>query len=235
MKGSIRNYFSFGLVIFVMSFNLLADQKQDPALTTSMLNRYSLVSPQVLAKRHYWMEIGIQSDTGLNETGLQAGIGYRLNFFGFDLHFSAGKTNYGMIRNVVTYTQSSDNAQNAEIVIPRSKSDSWSYLYFGPGLSITSRLFSGYLPQFTERVRVGMVYGNFNDNVNQIPFKSFILNAETSLIYQLKPENHWSICGSLNLNSGMLVRYYQNSQGIKQSYGIPIGWIGTSISMLYDF
>jgi hypothetical protein len=223
------------MINFALSFNAWADQQQDPALTTNMLNRFSLVSPQVLAKRHYWMEVGLQSDLGFYGAGLQTGIGYRLNYFGFDLRLSAGKTSYGMINSIVTYTQNSTNAQNAEVTILRSKSDSWNYWSIEPGLSISSRLFSGSLSQFTERVRVGFIYGNFKDSVNNIPFKSFILNAETSLIYQLIPNGPWSMCGSLSWNSGMLVRRYQDSLGDNQSYALPIGWIGSSLSMQYAF
>lgn len=223
------------LLYSILSFSTFADQQQDPALTRNMLNQYSLVSPQVLLDRHYWFELGIQSDIGFNSAGIQTGIGYKLNYFGFDLRFSLGKTNYGTIRNITTYSQTSEYANYAEIVIPRSKSDSWSYAHIEPGLSITSRFFSGYLPQLTERVRVGFIYGNFKDSVNQIPFRSYILNAETSLIYQMNPNDPWSICGSLYLKSGMLVRYYQDSQGNNQSYGLPTGWLGTNVSMIYDF
>lgn len=235
MKTQLKYFLTCNLLAFAFNFKAMADQQQDPALTKAMLNQYSLISPQILAERHYWLELGLLSDFGLSESGLLTGIGYRLNYFGFDFRFSAGKTTYRKLHSLASHNQSTDTSSHPEIDLPRSKTDSWSYWSIEPGFSISNRLFSGYLPQFTERVRVGFNYGNYNDNVNNIPFKSYILNVETSIIYQLKPEDPWSLCGSLNWNTGMLVRYYVDSEGKNQSYGLPASWLGTSIGMLYTF
>ena len=234
MKAKSKFIFLTFIVTFGTSFSIWADQ-QDPALTKAMLDRYSLISPTVLENHHYWIELGYQSDLGFNQSGLQTGVGYRLNYFGFDMRFSSGKTTYGMFHKLEPYNSNKEYADNSESVLSRKDSDSWSYWYLEPGLSISGRYFSGILPQFTERVRVGFIYGNFKDNVNHIPFKSFVLNAETSLIYQLNPNSPWSLCGSLNWNSGMLVRYYVNTSGLSKSYGIPADWIGTTLGMIYSF
>jgi hypothetical protein len=235
MKTQLKYFLACTLLVFTFSYKALADQQQDPALTKAMLNQYSLITPQILAERHYWLELGLQSDIGLSEAGVQTGIGYRLNYFGIDFRFSAGKTSYRKIHSLASHNQLTEVDPNPEIDLTRNKSDSWSYWSLEPGFSISSRLFSGYLPKFTERVRVGLNYGSYEDNINHIPFKSYILNVETSVIYQLRPDYPWSLCGSLNWNSGMLVRYYVDSEGKNQSYGLPASWVGTSLGMLYSF
>jgi hypothetical protein len=231
----IQYFLSCTLLVFALSFNVFADQQQDPELTRAMLNKYSLISPQVLAERHYWVEMGMQSDLGLSEAGIQTGIGYRLNYFGADIRVSAGKTSYRKINSLALKNENTETPLTPEIDLPRNKSDSWSYWSLEPGFSISDRFFTGYLPKFTERVRVGFNYGNYEDTVNHIPFKSFILNVESSIIYQLKPESPWSLCGSINWSSGMLVRYYVDSEGKNQSYGLPASWVGTSLGMIYAF
>ena len=232
MHNLLKYFLSCCLLLLLYSSTVLADQQQDPALTQAMLNQYSLISPQILAGRHYWVEIALKSDMSLGEAGFETGIGYRFNYFGTDLRLAFGKTTYGKIRSLAAHNLNTDTTQNAEIFLSRNKSDSWNYWSLEPGLSVASRLLSGQLSELTERARVGFIYGKYTDNVYQIPFTSYILSVESSIIYQ-RPDTPWSLCGSLNWNTGMLVRYYDEPN--KQSYGLPASWLGSSLALQYAF
>jgi hypothetical protein len=233
MKNQLRNILTFIFLFFAVIFNVSADQQQDPALIQDMLAKYSLITPQILAKRHYWLELALANNLGFNEPGLMAEIGYRMNYFGFDLRLAKGKSSYGDMRNLATSNVNTDPSENTEIDLPRNNTDLWGHWSVGPGFSVANQFFSGVLSRFTERVRAGIAIGNYNDDVNHIPFKSYIFNVETSVVYQLRPNAPWSLCGSLNWNSGMLVRDYSDTQ--LKSYGLPISWIGSSLGLEYAF
>ena len=215
-----------------MSFTATADQQQDPELVNSMLSKYSLMNPQILANRHFWLELAMQNNLSFNEPGLLAGIGYRINYLGFDLRLTKGKSSYGKIKRLALHNENTDPSDNIEIDLPRNKSDLWSHWSVGPGFSISSKFFSGFLSGVTERVRAGFTFGNYNDDINNIPFKSYILNVETSVLFQLG-SSPWSLCGSLNWNSGMLVRDYKD--GELEPYGLPVSWVGSSLGLEYAF
>ena len=232
MKMKLRYFFSCSFLIFAMSFSAAADQQQDPELIRSMLSKYSLMNPQILANRHFWLELGMQNNLSFNEPGLLAAIGYRINYLGFDLRLTKGKSSYGEIRRLASRNENTDPSDNIEIDLARNKSDLWSHWSISPGLSVSNQFFSGFLSGVTERVRAGFTFGKYNDDVNDIPFKSYILNVETSVLFQLK-SSPWSLCGSLNWNSGMLVRDYKDSDLIP--YGIPVSWVGSSLGLEYAF
>ncbi len=233
MKNQLKYFVACIFLVFAISFKAAADQQQDPALIQSMLSKYSLKNSQILANRHFWLELGVQNNLSFNEPGLLVGIGYRMNYFGFDFRFSKGKSSYGEIRRLATPNESTESSDNIEIDLPRNKSDLWSHWSIDPGLSVSNQFFSGLLSGFTERVRVGFTYGNYNDDVNNIPFKSYIFNVETSVLFQLIPSTPWSLSASLNWNSGMLVRDYGDAQ--LNSYGLPVSWVGSSLGLEYAF
>ena len=233
MKNQLKYFISCCFLIVAMNFTALADQQQDPALIQSMLSKYSLLTPQILANRHYWLELALQNTLYFNEPGLLAGFGYRVHSLGFDLRFTKGKSSYGEIKRLAAHNTNTDSSENTEIDLQRNKSDKWSHWAIGPGFSVSNQFFSGFLSGLTERVRASFAYGNYRDEANNIPFKSYIFSADTSVIYQLKPTSPWSICGSLNWNTGMLVRDYKDTP-IK-SYGIPVSWVGSSLGLEYAF
>jgi len=233
MKNQLKYFISCSFLIFAMTFTARADQQQDPALVQSMLTKYSILSPQILTNRHYWLELALPNNLHFNEPGLLAGFGYRFQYLGFDLRFTKGKTSYREINSLAVHNTNTESSENTEIDLLRNKNDKWSYWSVGPGFSVSNQFFSDFLAGFTERVRVGFAYGNYKDEANNIPFISYILSAETSVIYQFKPTSPWSVCGSLNWNTGMLARDYNDTQ--VRSYGIPISWVGSSLGLEYAF
>jgi hypothetical protein len=233
MKVQLRKLLIIIFLVFTMTFNVFADQQQDPALIQAMIAKYSLMPPQILAKRHYWLELALQNNLGFNEPGLMVGIGYRMNYFGFDIRFTKGKSSYGEMIRLATQNVNTEPSENAEIDLQRNKSDLWGHWSICPGFSVSNQFFSGILSRFTERVRAGVAIGNYDDEINHIPFKSYILNVETSVVYQIKPNSLWSLSGSVNWNSGTLVRNYGDAQLI--SYGLPVSWIGSSLGLEYAF
>jgi hypothetical protein len=230
----MKYLFSYVLFLFLTSFSALADQPQDPALLQKMLSKYTLKSPQVLAERHFFLDLSLQNNLDFNEPGLQIGVGYRFNYFGFDIRFSKGQSSYGEIRRLSPKNAYEGSSDNAEIDIARNKTDLWSHWAIEPGFSVSNQFFSGFLAGLTERARAGLAYGNYNDDVNNIPFQSYILTIEASVLYQVFPTSPWSLYASLNWNTGSLVRDYselpQNS-----SYALPVSWVGTSLGIEYTF
>jgi hypothetical protein len=233
LKTKLKNFLSCILVVFAISFNASADQQQDPALIQSMISKYTLTSPQILANRHFWLDLALQNNLGFKEPGLLAGIGYRINYLGIDIRYNKGKSSYGEIRRLAAENTSTDPSDNAEIDLARNKSDLWSHSSVGLGFSVANQFFSGFLSAVTERVRTSIAYGNYNDDVNNIPFKSYIFNVETSILYNLKPKGPLSLCASLNWNTGTLVRDYGIAQS--ETYGLPVSWVGSSLGLEYAF
>jgi hypothetical protein len=228
-------YLFFYILFFTMlSFNASADQQQDPALLQNMLSKYTLKSPHVLADRHMFLDLALQNNLDFNEPGLQVGLGYRFNFFGFDLRFSKGQNSYGEIRRLAPKNDYEGSSDNSEIDLARNKTDLWTHWSFGPGFSVSNQFFSGLLAGFTERARAGFSYGNYNDDVHNIPFESYIFSIETSVLYQVIPSSPWSLNVSLNWNTGSLVRDYGGDPQYR-SYAIPVGWVGSSIGIEYSF
>lgn len=218
----------------MLSFNASADQQQDPALLQSMLSKYTLKTPHVLAERHYFLDLALQNNLDFNEPGVLVGVGYRFNYFGFDLRFSKGQNSYGEIRRLAPKNDYEGSSDNAEIDIARNKTDLWSHWSFGPGFSVSNQFFSGFLAGLTERARAGFAYGNYNDDANNIPFQSYILSIEASVLYQLFPTSPWSLSASLNWNIGSLVRDYSGNPHYS-SYAIPVSWVGSSVGIEYTF
>ncbi len=233
LKTKLKNLLFCSFVVFAISFNASADQQQDPALIKTMISKYTLTSPQILANHHYWLDLALQNNLSFNEPGLLAGIGYRINYFGFDIRFTKGKSSYGEIRRLAAHNTITEPSDNVEIELARNKSDLWSHSSVGLGFSVANQFFSGFLSAVTERVRTSIAFGNYNDDVNHIPFKSYIFNVETSILYNLKSKGPWSICASLNWNTGSLVRDYGITQSV--TYGLPVSWVGSSLGLEYAF
>lgn len=234
MKMKIKIFIFAILSVYSCIFMAHADQQQDPALVQSMLTQYSLISPQVLADRHFFLDLAVQNNFDFDEPGLQLGFGYRKSYLGFDLRFTKGRNSYGEIRHLAFSNSWDGYSDNAEIDIARAHSDMWSHWSIGPGFSVADKFFSSFLAGFTERVRAGFAFGNYNDEKNNIPFESYIFNIETSVLYQLNPTTPWSLSASLNWNTGMLVRDYGDDTQ-HHSYGIPVSWLGCSMGIEYAF
>jgi len=233
MKINFR-YLIVSLFIFLATnLRALADQQQDPALIQSMISKYTILPPQIMSDRHFFLELGLQSNLSFNEPGLQAAIGYRAQYFGFDVRFTKARSSYGEIVRLATHNEYAGSSDNTEIDIARNKFDKWSHWSIGPGFSVSNQFTSGFLTGFTERVRAGFELGNYNDDVNNIPFRSYIFNIETSILYQINPSIPWSLIVSLSWNSGMLVRDY--GDGPTSAYGLPVSWVGSSIGLEYTF
>jgi hypothetical protein len=233
MKIKVQ-YFIYCILLSNLFFsNVFAEQNQDPALVQSMLSKYTLLTPQIQAKRHFFLDLALQNNLSLSEPGFHIGFGYRATYLGFDLRFTKGKNSFGEIRRLAQKDAYPGTDSNTEIDIARNKADLWNHWSFGPGFSVSDKFFSSFLSDFTERVRAAFEYGNYSDEVNNIPFQSYIFSVETSLLYQMNQFSPWSLNASLNWNSGMLVRDYRDSQ--LNSYGIPVSWIGCSLGLEYAF
>jgi hypothetical protein len=214
--------------------------KADESLTVDeIIKQSSMATPQIMSARHLWAELNIASDWDAIARGAQAGIGYRFRYFGVDSRFSLGRTNYGAISvnpgpNQTPNTEPSYFDLNSELNRPRHATDSWSYRLVEPGLSVSGKIFPVWLPLLTQQARVGLAYGAYNDNQNNIPFHSIVFTTEAMLLCQLGADSPWSVSGALSYNAGILVADTPNDAGM-QSRRLPVSWVGTSIGLQFAF
>lgn len=216
-----------------------AELVTDPSEIDQMIRENSLVTSRVLDDKHLWLELGARSDWELAGAGFQVGVGYLMKYFGFDARISSGVTEYKGISvspgaSQIGSANGASSDPTAQLGFPRNDSDPWNYLLFEPGMSISARLLANELPWLTERARVGLAWGIFNDVSNSIPFTAYLFTVEATLICQLGEHSPWSVSASLNWYSGALIANDSDDQALSYRR-LPVSWIGNSIGLQYSF
>jgi hypothetical protein len=198
-----------------------------------------LHSIEIKQNRHFWLDLGTKANWGFQEKGGFVGVGYRWRLFGTDLRIAYVQTKYQSIRsfndsNNNTGTGYAPLGSNQEINRLRSPDDSWKLFWVEPGLSVEGQMFPESLPRLSERARVGIAIGNFQDSVNSITFTATLITFETALIYQLFEDRPWAVSGAIAWNTGNATSTSKEFTLVSDR-NLPINWIDTSLGLMYNF
>lgn len=204
-----------------------------------MVRTITILSPAAMDKRSLWCGLSARTEWSLAGLGGQLELGYLLKFLGIDGRLSRGQTNYGRFSVAPGYSQlgfatPSSWDPSAELNRPRDGNDRWSYTMIEPGLSINGRMFSRILPLLSERARVGFGYGSFQDSANTIDFTSYLFSVEAAMLWQLGAGSRWSLSGSVNWYTGILISDSDPEQSLSLRR-LPLSWLTGSIGLAYSF
>jgi len=229
----------FALLMLSLIFNVVVVQNADANSVQDIINTATQTSPQNIDHRHYWLELNLKSDISFQEKGFAIGVGHRWDWFGVDVRGLYGKTSYGAIEGFVDPSQDVSTGNQspntgAQSILARSSSDSWSYTALEPGISIESKWFPTILPLFSEKARVGMEWGNFNDSVNNLSFTGYLFTCDATLIYQLSAHSPYSISASIFWDTGNLMLNGASTLSDADRH-LAVNWLGTSVGLLYSF
>lgn len=204
-----------------------------------MIRDITLVPPAVADDRHFWCGLAARTEWSTAGIGGLLEAGYVMRFFGVDARFSLGSTDYERISAAPGYSQlgfatPSAVAPEAELNRPRDGKDAWTYTLIEPGLSINSRMFSRMLPLLAERARVGFAYGGFQDLTHGVDFTAYLFSAEAAMLLQLGTGSRWSLSGSLNWHTGILISKTDPDQSLSLRR-LPLSWLTGSLGLTYAF
>lgn len=234
-------FFLLGVFCFQGGMSFAAVNAPTPVkerdLVQEMIDRESQKSPEVVLGRHFTAELKVSGDRGFSSPGLEAGLGYRLGLFGFDIKGFYKKTTYDSIRAKLDGDQYSTGIYGHHAGLEENRArfatDAWNYFGFEPGVSVESKFFPESLELFTERARFGVMLGRFNDEINQLGFNGYLFTTEIAIIRQWKTGSRYSLTAALFWKSGHLVN--RDDGLLASDRNLPVTWLGTSFGLQYSF